>query len=209
MLLLKNVRLLGCVILLGTTLLATPGSLALPGGSKKPAPSNVELAATSDVSAGVEAVLASLMNEAPSELHLQQAVLSMQYGSAKEGGITLTLVVFTIGHKSKKGMTRTTAVTFGEVKLKEFTANFVAPSLDEQFRDQLKDAVVAASKVHTLPVTKITVKQEFAVSKDINGGLTFKVFNGEGSIGGTIDVNKTSVNSLELTYSKPKKEAPH
>lgn len=170
----------------------------------RPRPEDNQLAAAEAIGQGMEVVLRAMRDEKPNGLHLTQAELSIETGTAKEGGISLNLVVFTIEHKNKKGTTDTISMTFGGKQLAEFGFVGPPPTLDEQFKNLLTKAVKAAAQISTLPLADIKVKKEFAVSKDTKGGLLFKATPPIGSVsaGGTIDWTKTSKNSIQLTYSK-------
>jgi hypothetical protein len=176
--------------------------------SKRPSPSDTQLAAAEAVGSQVQEVLEAMMNESPNGFHLRQAVVTLQTGSAKEGGFTLNFIIFTLSHTSKKGVTATTTLTFGKQQLQTFSLLEATPptTLDQQFKNDLAAAVVLAANAvppSNLPLTKINVKREFAVTKDTKGGLTFKITAlGSASGGITIDATKTSVNSIELSYSK-------
>ena len=170
----------------------------------KPSPGNLQLASTEDVGQQVQAVISAMSKETPKGLHLKSAILSLQTGSAKEKSIELTLVIFTISHKSKMGATQTTVITFGDKQLAEFEANFAPPTFDQQFKKQIDQAVAIADVVKVLGVAQISAKVEFIVNKDTSGGLTFSASGpfGVGKLGGDLkyDKTKTSTNSLELIY---------
>jgi hypothetical protein len=51
-----------------------------------------------------------------------------------------------------------------------------------------------------LPLSQATVKVEFAVERKNDGGLSFKVLGYD--VSGSIDWDKTSKNSLEVTFTK-------
>src|ERR1700688_4917662 len=145
-------------LLVYTAILSTVGqpmqqSPMLFEDTQKPSSNNIQLAAPEDVGAQVQAVLLKMKKETPKGLHLNSAVLSLQWGSAVEKSITLTFVIFTFAHKSKMGTTQTTVITFGNKELAAFEANFTSPKFDEQFKQQL-DQAVAVSNVVTVLGTK-------------------------------------------------------
>jgi hypothetical protein len=131
--------------------------------------------------------------------------LTLQTGSAKEKSVDLTLVIFTITHKSKMGTTQTLVINFGDKQIEEFGVNLVAPpTINERFKQQLDEAVAISDVVTVLGVSQISTKVEFAVSKDTAGGITFGAVGpfgiGKFGVDVKIDSTKTSVNSLALIY---------
>jgi beta-lactam-binding protein with PASTA domain len=129
-------------------------SFMMAQGDKRPNPSNTDIAAAELVSQQAAAIIHALMNEKPGGLHLRQAVLTLQTGTALEKGIEINLVIFTISNKKKIGLTDTTTLSFDDKQLQEFAADFVPPpSLDQQFKQQLDEAV-------TRPVFSTNFKQK-------------------------------------------------
>ena len=171
---------------------------------KRPSLSNTDIAAAELVSQQAAAVIHAMMNEKPGGLRLRQAVLTLQTGTALEKGIEINLVIFTLSNKKKIGLTDTTTLSFDDKQLQEFAADFVPPpSLDQQFKQQLDEAVKLQMGIDWGKHKSIAIKKEFAVTKDTKGGLTFKITTPVSASGGfTIDRTKTSVNSLQLTYSE-------
>lgn len=171
-----------------------------------PRPDDVQLAAAEQVGTQMQMVIQAMKDEKPAGLPFHQAVLTIETGTAKEGDFILNLIVFTLEHKSKKSLTSTLTVTFGKAQLQAFEAFAPAqpPTIDQTFKQALDAALAAATPVTGEPIAKISVKQQFAVSKDNKGGLTFKftAFGSSASVGGSFDKTKTSVNTIELVYSK-------
>lgn len=167
-------------------------------GDKRPSPSNTDIAAAELVGQQAAVVIHAMMNEKPGGLQLRQAVLTLQTGTALEKGVEIDLVIFTFSNKKKIGLTDTTTLSFDDKQLQEFAADFVPPpSLDQQFKQQLDDAVKLQMGIDWGKHKSIAIKKEFAVTKDTKGGLTLKITTPVSASGGfTIDRTRTSVNSL-------------
>jgi hypothetical protein len=59
-------------------------------------------------------------------------------------------------------------------------------------------AAQTASQVTVLQLSEATISLEFVVDKDTSGKLSFKVLGA--TVGGNIDLDKTSKNSLKVTF---------
>jgi hypothetical protein len=132
-----------------------------------------------------------------SNMKLQKADVKLETGSELSGDIELNFIIFTIQHKRSKGITQTTELVFQTPQ--NAGANNLPPrSLSEPLARAIAIAAETAKQITVLPVGEATITIEFAVSKDTSGKLSFKVLGA--TLGGGIDLNKTSKNSLTVTF---------
>ena len=170
---------------------------------RKPAANTTELADAVEVGKKVEETLSRVNAGITGGLALHSAVLNLETSTEVETGFELNLFIFTISHKRKKGHTETVALNFQRDTLDQLALSpSTADASSDDFLQQIKRAAAVASSVKTLPLNQISVKIEFAVIKDTQGSLSFKFFGGSASAGPSIDVTKTSINSLELVLNK-------
>lgn len=190
-------------VVAGLLVLALSPFLVRAQDSKRPNPSDTNVAAAELVSDQAAAVVRAMMNETPNGLHLRQVVLTLQTGTTLEKGVEIDLVVFTYSNKKKIGLTDTTTLSFDDKQLQALGAEAKPPSLDEQFKKQLDEAVKAQMALNWGKHKSISLKKEFVVTKDTAGGITLKITTPVTASGSfKVDRTKTSVNSLQLTYSE-------
>ena len=73
-------------------------------------------------------------------------------------------------------------------------------------RDALNDAIEIASQVTALPNTSVIAKVQFSVSNEVDVGVSFIIYgNSKASAG--LNFSKASVNSIEITLKKDKKQS--
>ena len=164
----------------------------------RPEKTDTELAAAEETGKAIEQALDRARATGLSGLRLNKAVLTLETGNVKQGGIKISFIIFTISSRVKKGETQKTVLTFGALAKPARTAS--VKSLDEPLADAILQAAHIAAQVKTLPLSEATVKFEFVVEKSVGGGVSFQVLGG--SVGGDIDFSKVSKNSLEVTFSR-------
>ncbi len=159
-----------------------------------------QCAAAVQVGLDVQRALQNANGTGLSHLVLKKAVLTLETGSTLKDGINITFLIFTIKHQTKKGNTISQAITWGSLPR---PAGGGATSF-ETLTDVLSRAVATAAKVASnvtqLPLTEATIKIQFVVDKDNGGSLSYKVLGV--NLGPSVDLDKTSTNTLEVTFSK-------
>jgi hypothetical protein len=180
--------------------LTLPSLLLGQQPSQTPKTDDVELAGAGSVGKAVQAALLKANGAGLGGLRLSKAVLTLEEGSTTEGGLKLNFVIFTISHTAKKGNTITETLTFGALAKAHAEGPPDLSALTDSLARAIATAAATASEVQVLPLSEASVKIEFVVEKKNDGGLSFKVLGYD--VTGSIDWDKTSKNSLEVTFSK-------
>jgi hypothetical protein len=165
-----------------------------------PKPNDPSLAAASEVGKAVQDALYKANATGLGGLRLTKAVLSLETGSTTEGGLKLNFIIFTISHTAKKGDTVTQTITFGALDKAHAAGKPDFSALTDSLSQAVATSATTAAEVQVLPLSQATVKVEFAVERKNDGGLSFKVLGYD--VSGSIDWDKTSKNSLEVTFTK-------
>jgi hypothetical protein len=166
-----------------------------------------EVASASEVGKRVQDALQAAAETDLWRLKLSKAVLAVETGMVQEKNFEVKFIIFTISHKTKKGMTQTSTLTF-TVPVQEGTAYAKGgpkplADLKEPLARAIATAATMAASINVLPLSEATIKIEFAVSREAGGKIGFTIVSVEGGAG--IDFTKTSKNSLELTFTGPAK----
>jgi len=160
-----------------------------------------ETVTAEEVGQEVESVLNNASETGLNGLKLSEATLSIETGTTQEVSGSITLIGFTISHKSSKGATQTTTLQFKQPPAKKLAAK---PPEIKDLKTTLAKMIATgarlAATVKSLPLAEAKVKIEFVAQRETGGALTFKVLAAEGS--GGINFKKVSKNSLEVTFAK-------
>jgi hypothetical protein len=152
------------------------------------------------VGAAVEQALQAANTTGLAGLKLDEATLTLETGRSRVGGFELNFLIFTISHKKKKGETLVTTMNFGALEPIQGVKGTELAELKDSLAKAIANAAVLASEVHLLPLREATVKLDFVVEKESGGGLSLKVLGVD--IGGDVDFEKVSKNSLEVSFSR-------
>lgn len=131
-----------------------------------------------------------------SGLRVTEANLKLETGSETSGDFEIHFIIFTIQHKGKKSETQTTELVFSVPKLTSVSR----ANLTDPLARAIAAAAAAASEINVLPLTRATITIDFAVSKDDSGEISFTVFGTK--IGGGVDLERTSKNTLVVSFGK-------
>jgi hypothetical protein len=132
-------------------------------------------------------------------LKLQSAVLTLEEGFVIDAVFELNIVIFTIKWGEKKTRTSTTTLTFGTMPAG--TAATRRPlDMKEALRRAIHEGAQAAGHIKVLPLSEAKFKVDFAVEETVGGGIKFVILGAQ--ISGDIDLEKTSENSLEVTFTR-------
>lgn len=134
-----------------------------------------------------------------SGLTLKKAVLTLETGSTVTGGISINFLIFTIKHQTKKGNTIAQEITWGSLPKPAGTPGKL-DNLKEVLSRAIATSAKIASSVTTLPLSQATITIKFVVDKDNGGSLSYKVLGV--NLGPNVDLDKTSTNTLVVTFSK-------
>lgn len=172
--------------------------------------------------AQLQTVLANIKDTTANGYKFDKAVLHMETGSTTELDVGLNLVVFTISYKGKKGLTQSIDTQFSsddKKELKQYLTQLQSVSLldtnpaakakqksaEDRLRDALNDAIEIASQVTVLPNTSVVAKVQFSVSNELDVGVSFIIYGSSKASAG-LNFTKASVNSIEITLKKDKKQ---
>ena len=153
----------------------------------------------SQVGTDVQKALESANASGLSGLTLNKAVLTLETAATTKSGIDINLLIFTLKHTAKKGNTLTETITWGS--LEKPAAGGPTQSLQNVLANAIATAAQIASKVTRIKLSQAVIKMQFVVDKDINGSISYKILGV--TLGPSIDVDKTSTNTLEVTFTKP------
>ena len=172
--------------------------------------------------AEIQTVLAAIKDSTANGYKFDKAVFHMETGSTTELDLGLNLVVFTIAYKGKKGLTQSIETQFSSddkkqlrqylTQLQSVSELYINPgakpkqkTAEEKLRDALNDAIEIASQVSVLPNTSVVAKVQFSVSNEVDAGVSFVVYGSSKASAG-VNFTKASVNSIEITLKKDKKQ---
>ena len=161
--------------------------------------SSQECADAAKVGIGVQNALRDANATGLSGLSLKKAVLVLETGTTSTGGVNINFLIFTIKHQAKKGNTINQSITWGSLP-KPAGAGGGQVDLKETLASAIATAAKVAASVTALPLTEATITVKFVIDKDNSGSISYKVLGV--SIGPTVDLDKTSTNSLAVTFSK-------
>jgi hypothetical protein len=159
-----------------------------------------ECAEASQVGQDVQTALQNANGAGLNNLVLKKAVLTLETGSTLTGGVNITFLIFTIKHQTKKGNTITQEITWGALPKAAGGGATNFASLTGVLSRAIATAAKVASNVTQLPLTEATIKIQFVVDKDTGGSLSYQVAGV--NLGPSVDFDKTSKNTLEVTFSK-------
>jgi hypothetical protein len=165
-----------------------------------PDPSNTEIAAAADVGKAVQRALLEADSTGLSNLALQKAVVSLETGRTTVQNVEISFIIFTISHSKKKGATQSTSLTFERMPRPAGSTTKKIDDLTEPLARAIANAAAVASQINVLQFSEATVKLEFVVEKTTGGKISFKVLGA--NIGPEVDLEKTSKNSIEVTFSR-------
>jgi len=175
-----------------------------------------------ELGAQLQTVLARIKDTTANGYKFDKAVLHMETGSTTELDLGLNLVVFTISYKGKKGLTQSLDTQFtseDKKELKEYLTQLESlssmattpdakskqKSAEDRLRDALNDAIEIASQVTVLPNASVVAKVQFSVSNEVDAGVSFVIYGSSKASAG-LNFSKASVNSIEITLKKDKKQ---
>jgi hypothetical protein len=163
-------------------------------------PAPTEIVGADQVGKDVEAALLTANSTGLGGLALTKAVLTLETGGSIQGGLKLNFFIFTIDHTKKKGTTITQTLSFGALQKPAGGGKTDLTTLKDSLSKAIATAAQVASQVHTLPFKEGTVKIQFVVEKKTDGSISYKVLGID--LGPSINLDNTSTNSLEVTFSK-------
>lgn len=162
-------------------------------------PASVECADASQVGVAVQNALRAANTSGLSGLSLKKAVLTLETVGTVTGGININFLIFTIKHQSKKVNTITQEITWGSISKPNAVGGGLA-SLTDVLSRAIATAAQVASKVTAPALSQATITIKFVVDKDNGGSLSYKILGL--SLGPNVDLDKTSTNTLAVTFSK-------
>lgn len=182
-----------CLLLLGSMMFAQENSAIR---------NDKGLASARDVGKEVQRALLAANDSGLSGLHLTSAKLTLETSSAVAGDVQINFLIFTLQHKDKKSETATAQFEFSPPKPKTPDKGLNALNLAEPLAQAIAAAAATAAEINvpSLPLNKTTITINFAVSKDNGGSLSFVILGAK--IGGGAELEKTSKNTLEVSFSK-------
>jgi hypothetical protein len=157
-----------------------------------------ECVAAAKVGTDVQTALRDANATGLSGLSLKKAVLTLETGGTVTNGFNINFLIFTIKHQTKKGNTVTQVITWGT--LPKPAGGGKAAQLQQILAQAIATSAKIASSVTTLPLSEATITIKFVVDKDNGGSVSYKVLGV--NLGPSIDLDKTSTNTLAVTFSK-------
>ena len=130
---------------------------------------------------------------------LSKAVLTLETGGTNTTGISINLFIFTIKHQTKKSGTLTQEINWGT--LQKPAGAGPAEQLKDVLAKAISTAAAVAAQVTQLPLSQAVITIQFAVVKDNGGSLSYKIAGI--NLGPNVDFDKTSKNTLAVTFTKP------
>jgi hypothetical protein len=162
-------------------------------------PASVECADAGKVGIAVQEALRAANTSGLSGLSLKKAVLTLETVGTVTDGININFLIFTIKHQSKKVNTITQEITWGSLPKPNAVAGGLA-SLKDVLPRAIATAAQIASKVTAPALSQATITIKFVVDKDTGGSLSYKILGL--SLGPNVDLDKTSTNTLAVTFAK-------
>jgi hypothetical protein len=162
-------------------------------------PASVECADASQVGIAVQDALRAANTSGLSGLSLKKAVLTLETVGTVTGGISINFLIFTIKHQSKKANTITQEITWGSLPKPNAVGGGLA-SLKDVLPRAIATAAQIASKVTAPALSQAIITIKFVVDKDNGGSLSYKILGL--SLGPNVDLDKTSTNTLAVTFVK-------
>src|SRR3989442_1257432 len=175
-------------------------ALALNPGAHAQQQTGAEAVTGAEVGRQVQIALQEADATGLGGLHLKKAVLNLEYAVAIGSDFKVNFLIFTISHAQRKAQTQTTTLTFSRMPRPAGAAVKNIEDIKEHLARAIAEAAVLASQVNVLPLEEGSFKIEFFVEKKPSGGVSFKILGGE--VGGGVDLDKTSKNSLEVTFAR-------
>jgi hypothetical protein len=189
----------GTIIILSLVLLSVGTSKSVKAQEICDVSSSQECAGASKVGADVQAALRAANLTGLSGLTLKKAVLTLETGSSITGGININFLIFTIKHQTKKTGTISQEITWGSLPKANAPPATLA-SITEVLARAIATSASLTASTSTLPLTEATITIKFVVDKDSGGSLSYKIMGV--NLGPSVDLDKTSTNTLAVTFSK-------
>jgi hypothetical protein len=133
-------------------------------------------------------------------LVMKKVVLTLETGGTLDVGGKLNFLIFSVEHTSKKGTTIDQTLTFGSVGKQQGASTGNLETLPDVLSKAVASAALTASKVSELPFSEATIKLTFAVDVKNGGSISYKILGI--NLGPEVDFEKTSKNTLEVTFAK-------